>query len=58
VRDIFVPFGICVRNSIISLHRYSRANAQKKNTAIASMFQRGREKAALRSKRDINNKAE
>jgi len=42
---------MCVRKSIISLHRYSHADARKKNIAIASMFKRGREKAALRSAR-------
>jgi hypothetical protein len=29
---------MCVRKSIISQHRYSRADAKKKNTEIASMF--------------------
>jgi hypothetical protein len=34
--------GMCVRKSIISLHRYSLANAKKRNTEIESMFQRDR----------------
>jgi len=48
VINITVLAGICVRKSIISLHRYSRADARKRTPQIASMFQRDREKAALR----------
>jgi hypothetical protein len=29
---------MCVRKSIISLHRYSRANAKKRNTEIESII--------------------
>jgi hypothetical protein len=49
VINITVLVGMYVRKSIISLHRYSRADAEKKNIAIVSTFQRDCEKAALRS---------
>jgi hypothetical protein len=38
---------MCVRKSIISQQRYSRADAEKKDIAIVSTFQRDCEKAAL-----------
>jgi len=38
VINITVLAGMCVRKSIISQHRYSRADAKEKNTEIASMF--------------------
>jgi hypothetical protein len=47
VINITVLAGMCVRKSIISLHRYTRADAEKKNTAVASMFQGDREKAGV-----------
>jgi hypothetical protein len=45
VINITVLAGMCVRKSSISLHRSRRR--QKKNIAIASMFQRDRNKLAL-----------
>jgi hypothetical protein len=34
VRNIFVWVGICARNSIISLHRYDRANARRRTPQL------------------------
>ena len=40
VINITVLAGMCVRKSIISLHRYSRADARRRTSQIASVFQR------------------
>jgi hypothetical protein len=40
VRNIFVWVGICARNSIISLHRYDRANARRRTPHSKGMVER------------------
>jgi hypothetical protein len=47
VTNITVVTGMCVRKSIISQQRYGRADAEKKDIAIVSTFQRDCETLAI-----------